>query len=135
MKIILTITPTGLVSESRIRFSPSWWSGNKKYFWFLFIASRPLLQSHAEFSRLLWKYFRTCYSCLCYSSMSLSSVIFFVSSFESNFQLNLLQWSYQHIVCQMRFITSLFCVIWLNEVKNLLFFKIFPIFSKIFTGC
>ena len=31
----------------------SWWSGNEKYFCFLFIASRVLLQSHAEFNRLL----------------------------------------------------------------------------------
>ena len=33
-------------------FSASWWSGNEKYFCFLFIASGALLQSHAEFNRL-----------------------------------------------------------------------------------
>ena len=31
----------------------NWWSSNKKYFCFLLIASRALLQSHAEFNRLL----------------------------------------------------------------------------------
>ena len=38
---------------------------------FLFIASRALLQSHAEFNRLLQRNFLTCYSCLYYSSMHL----------------------------------------------------------------
>ena len=37
---------------TRIGVSASWWSGNEKYFCFLFIASRALLQSHAEFNRL-----------------------------------------------------------------------------------
>ena len=37
----------------RIRFSASWWSGTEKYFCFLFIASRALLQSHAQFNRIL----------------------------------------------------------------------------------
>ena len=31
----------------------SWWSGNEKYFCFVFIASRVLLQSNAEFNRFL----------------------------------------------------------------------------------
>ena len=66
MKIIVTIIPTGLVPvhfyplfalsykpKPRIRFSASWWSGNEKYFCFLFITSRALLQSYAEFNRLL----------------------------------------------------------------------------------
>ena len=37
----------------RIKFSTGWWSGNKKYSCFLFIASRTLLQLHAEFNRRL----------------------------------------------------------------------------------
>ena len=39
--------------KTRIRFLASWWFGNKKYFCFLFIASHALLQSYAEFNRLL----------------------------------------------------------------------------------
>ena len=60
MKIIVTIIPTELVtnllypifvlSVTRIWFSAGWWSDNKKYFCFLFIASRALRQSHAEFN-------------------------------------------------------------------------------------
>ena len=38
--------------KTRIWFSASWWSTNEKYFFLLFIASRVLLQSHAEFNRL-----------------------------------------------------------------------------------
>ena len=45
----------------RLVFSASWWYGNKRYV--LFIASHALLQRYAEFNRLLWKYFVTCYSC------------------------------------------------------------------------
>ena len=80
MKIIITIIPTDLVQvrfyplfvlsykpKTRIRFSASWWSGNEKYFCFLFTASRALLQSHAELKRLLQRNFLTCYSCLYYS--------------------------------------------------------------------
>ena len=65
MKIIVTIIPTDLVKisfysllvlfnkrKTRIRFSASWWSGNEKYFCFLFVASRALLQRHAELNRL-----------------------------------------------------------------------------------
>ena len=37
--------------KARIRFSASWWSGNEKYFCFLFITGLALLQSHAEFNR------------------------------------------------------------------------------------
>ena len=52
MKIIVTIIPTDLVKnlllpsffisckpKTRIWFSANWWSGNEKYFCFLFIAS------------------------------------------------------------------------------------------------
>ena len=66
MKIIVAIIPTDPVTNSRlsslcpflqtkirIRFSARWWSGNDKYFYFLFKASRALLQNHAEFNRLL----------------------------------------------------------------------------------
>ena len=72
MKIIVTIIPTDLVTnllyplfvlsyepKTRIWFSTSWWSGNEKYFCFLFIASRALLESHAEFNRLLQRNFLT----------------------------------------------------------------------------
>ena len=66
MKIIVTIIPTDLVTDlflssffvlsdkpkPRTRFSASWWSGNEKYSCFLFIASRALLQSHAEFNKI-----------------------------------------------------------------------------------
>ena len=63
MKMIVTIIPTDLVTnplfalpykpKTRIGFSASWWSGSKKYFWFLFITSRAVLESNAEFKRLL----------------------------------------------------------------------------------
>ena len=60
MNITVTIIPTDLVTKfatslkiARIRFSASWWSGNEKYFCYLFIANRALLQSHTEFNRLL----------------------------------------------------------------------------------
>ena len=83
MKIIVTIIPTDLVTnlllssffflsykpKTRTWFSASWWSGNEKYFCFLFIGSRALLQSHAEVNRLLYRNFLTCYSCSYYSSM------------------------------------------------------------------
>ena len=65
MKIIVIIISTDLVKihfyplfvlsykpKTRIGFSGSWWSGKEKCFYFLFIASRALLQSHAEFNRL-----------------------------------------------------------------------------------
>ena len=69
MKLIITIVSTNLVTnfcplfvlshkpKTRVRFSPSWWSGNGKYFLvtrnsFLFIAGHPLLQSHGKFIRL-----------------------------------------------------------------------------------
>ena len=82
MKIIVTIIPTDLVTNSllsiffvlfykpttKIRFSTSWWYGNEKYFCILFITSRALLQSHAEFNRLLSRNFLTCYFCSYYSS-------------------------------------------------------------------
>ena len=69
MKIIVTIIPTNLVinfyplfvlsykPKTRIWFSASWWSGNEKYFYFLFIASSAVLQSHAKFNRLFIKEF------------------------------------------------------------------------------
>ena len=85
MKIIATIIPTDLVTnffytlvvlsykpKTRIWFSASWWSGNEKYFCFLFISSRTLLQNHGEFNRLLQMNFFTCYSCLYCSSMFIS---------------------------------------------------------------
>ena len=66
MKIIVTIIPTGLATnlllsslvlshklKTRTWFLASWWSGNEKYFSFLFVASPALHQSHAEFNRLL----------------------------------------------------------------------------------
>ena len=66
--ITIIIIPTNLVTNlvcfyplfllsykprTRIWFSASCWSGNEKYFCFLLIASRDLLQSHTEFNRLL----------------------------------------------------------------------------------
>ena len=61
MKKIVTIIAPDLVTNSllssfclsykpktEIRFSASWWSGNEKYFFFLFIASRALLESPAN---------------------------------------------------------------------------------------
>ena len=66
MKKIATTFPTDLIEihfyplfvlsykpKTRINFSAGWYSGNEKYFCFLFIASRAQLQSHAEFNRLL----------------------------------------------------------------------------------
>ena len=43
--------------KTRIKFPASWWSRNAKYFCFLFIASRALLQRHVEINRLLHKDF------------------------------------------------------------------------------
>ena len=70
MNMIVTIIPTDLVknsllssfvlfytSKTRIRFSASWWSGNKKYFCFFFITSCTLLQSHVKFNKLLQRNF------------------------------------------------------------------------------
>ena len=36
--------------KTRIKLSASWWSGNEEDFYFLYIASSPLLQSHTEFN-------------------------------------------------------------------------------------
>ena len=58
--------------KPRIWFSASWWSSNEKYFCFLFISSRTLLQNHGEFNRLLQMNFFTCYSCLYCSSVFIS---------------------------------------------------------------
>ena len=82
MKTILNICATDLVTNSissflalsykpktRIRFSASWQSGNNKCFSFFFIASRALLQSHAEFNRLSYRNFLIFYCCSYYSSM------------------------------------------------------------------
>ena len=78
-KIIVIIIPTDLVTnvllsifvlsqkpKTRIKFSASWWPGNEKCFCSLFTASGALLQSHAEFSRLLERNFLICYSCSYY---------------------------------------------------------------------
>ena len=60
MKITVTIIPTDLVTNLLLSsFCVS--SGNEKYFCFLFIAIRALLQSHAEFNGLLYRNFLVCY--------------------------------------------------------------------------
>ena len=68
-------------TKTKIKFSASWRSGNKIYFCFLFMASRPLLQDHAEFNRYLQRTFLICYSCSYYSSIirikELSKLLFF----------------------------------------------------------
>ena len=46
VKIVVTLILIDL-AKYKIRFSRSWWSGNKKYFSFLFKASCALLQRHA----------------------------------------------------------------------------------------
>ena len=67
MKIIVSKIPTDFVTNlllfilcpfiqtknKNLFFLASWWSGNEKYFCFLVIASPALLQSHAEFNRIL----------------------------------------------------------------------------------
>ena len=61
MKIIATIIPTDLVTNSLLpSYKPKQESGFQQvgglvmiYFCFLFIASRTILKSHAEFNRLL----------------------------------------------------------------------------------
>ena len=66
MKIIVIIISTDFIRncfyplfvlsykpKTRIMFSASWLSVNRKYLCFLLIASRALLQSHAEFTRVL----------------------------------------------------------------------------------
>ena len=50
--IILFFFPF-LQTKNKNQVFSSWWFGNNKYFCFLFIASRALFQSHAEFNRLL----------------------------------------------------------------------------------
>ena len=68
MKIIVATIPADLVANSLLSsFCPflqtknktqafrKLWSGNEKYFW-LFIASRALFQSHVEFNRLIMKF-------------------------------------------------------------------------------
>ena len=70
MRVIVFIIPTNfylysfvffsLKPKTRINFSASWWSGNKRYSWLLFIASRASLQRHAEFNSLLQRNFLTC---------------------------------------------------------------------------
>ena len=101
MKIIVTIIPSYLVRnlllscfffffisykpKRRIWFSASWWSVNEKYLCFLFIARRALLQSHAEFNRLLQRNSHTCCSCSYYISMNTRGWIFgvcLVKNFE-----------------------------------------------------
>ena len=82
MKIIVTIISKYLVTnlllssfsisyklKTRTWFSGSWWSGKEKKFCLLFIVSRALLQSHAEFNRILYRNLPTCYSCSYCSSM------------------------------------------------------------------
>ena len=59
-----------LTNKTRTRFSASWWSSNEKYFCFLFVASRILLQRYAKFNRFLQRNFLTRYSCSYYSSVS-----------------------------------------------------------------
>ena len=66
----------------RIKFSASWWSGNKKHFCVLFIASHALLQSHVKSNRHSKRNFLTCYSCSHYSSMPLSTIFFHCKSNE-----------------------------------------------------
>ena len=39
--------------KTKVRFLAIWWPGNEKYFCLLFIASCTLLESHAEFDKLL----------------------------------------------------------------------------------
>ena len=82
MEIIVTIIPANVVSNSlypffvlswkpktRIKSLASWLSASKKYFCFLFIASRTLLQRYAEFNGPLQKDLLACYSFLNYSSI------------------------------------------------------------------
>ena len=52
--------------KPRIKVSACWWSGNKKYFYFLFTVNRALLQSHANPQKLFWRNFLTCCSCSYY---------------------------------------------------------------------
>ena len=59
-----------------ITFSVSWWSGDEKYFCFLFMVSCVLLQRYAKFNRPLSKDVLICYSCLYHSSMAKSFLIY-----------------------------------------------------------
>ena len=82
MKIIVTIIPTRLVTNSLLflfcsfvetknnnQLSSKLVVWYRETFLFLFMVSRALLQRYAEFNRLLWKDFLTCYSCSYYSCM------------------------------------------------------------------
>ena len=57
MKMIVTLIPANLVTNlllSLFCLLRGWWSGKEKYFcFFLFIASRALLERNPEFNRLL----------------------------------------------------------------------------------
>ena len=55
--------PSAEPKNTRIKFSASWWSGNKKHPCFVFMASRALFQRHVEFNRLLKRNFLACYIC------------------------------------------------------------------------
>ena len=74
MKIIVTLIPIDLFLLLSL-FRSIFWSKNEnqffrkllvwqwKKFLLIFIASRTLLQSHAEFNKLLYWNFRACYFC------------------------------------------------------------------------
>ena len=120
----ITLIPSNLVinlllcfllekPKIRINFSASWWSGNKKYFCVLFIASRTLRQRYAEFNRLLWKNFLICFSCSYYSSMGIpnfgvSMVIFnSVAIFRRWCKLNFGSWKNSHEETILSFLTKI----------------------------
>ena len=63
IKFVLSFVCLFVETKTRITFLASWWSGNQKYFCFLFITNRALLQRYTEFNRHLYRDFLTCYSC------------------------------------------------------------------------
>ena len=68
--LLICFYPFFVLSEkpkTRIKFQVSSWSGNEKYFCFLFKSSRALLSNHTEFNRFLKRNFLTCYSCSYYT--------------------------------------------------------------------
>ena len=53
-KMIYSLFVFSYKPKTRIRFLASCWSGNKKCFYFVFIASPAWLQSHAEFNKWIF---------------------------------------------------------------------------------
>ena len=66
---LLSLFCSFVSTKTKINFSRSWWAGNEKYFCFLHIPSRAILQRHAKFNSFLIKKFCCMSFLFVYSSM------------------------------------------------------------------